>query len=133
MGDNPIDRLVTLGFSEYEAKTYMALLGNSPATGYQVSKASGVPRSMIYEVLGKLVARGAAMTLHSEGGNKYAPVAASEFLDQLQREHEILVSTLKDDLKSLGASPTHEHVWNIGGNENACTAVEVLGQLRKEA
>jgi sugar-specific transcriptional regulator TrmB len=131
MGDNPIERLVTLGFSEYEAKTYMALLGDSPATGYQISKASGVPRSMIYEVLGKLVARGAAMTLHSEGGNKYAPVAASEFLDQLQREHEILVSTLKDDLKSLGSSPTHEHVWNIGGNENVMAkAREMIDQSK---
>jgi HTH-type transcriptional regulator, sugar sensing transcriptional regulator len=131
MGGNPIERLMTLGFSEYEAKTYMALLGDSPATGYQISKSSGVPRSMIYEVLGKLVARGAAMTLHSEGGNKYAPVAASEFLDELQREHEMLVTTLKDDLKSLGEAPTHEHVWNIGGNENVMAkAREMIDQSR---
>lgn len=87
---------------------------------------------MIYEVLGKLVARGAAMTLHSEDGNKYAPVSAPEFLDQLQREHEMLVTTLKDDLKSLGSAPTHEHVWNIGGNENVMAkAREMLDQAKE--
>ena len=118
MAVDPLDRLMRLGFSEYEAKAYLALLRDSPATGYQISKASGVPRSMIYEVLGKLGARGAAMTLHSEGGNRYAAVPATEFLGQLEREHEMLVSSLKDDLKALSSAPTLEHVWSIGGNEN---------------
>ncbi len=132
MASTPMDRLVTLGFSEYEAKAYLALLGDSPTTGYQISKSSGVPRSMIYEVLGKLVARGAAMTLHSEGGNKYAPMAPAEFLDQLQREHERLVTSLKDDLRSVGSSPTHEHVWSIGGNANVMAkAKEVIDQAQK--
>ena len=57
MSTESVDRLVKIGFSEYEAKAYLALLGASPVTGYQLSKDSGVPRSMIHEVLGKLTAR----------------------------------------------------------------------------
>jgi sugar-specific transcriptional regulator TrmB len=131
MNSDPIDSLVKLGFSEYEAKAYVALLRESPVTGYQLSKTSGVPRSMIYEVLGKLTARGAAMTLRKGGATKYAPVPVEEFLDQLQREHEELTTSLKDDLATL-ASPTDlEYVWNIEGHENIMAkAREMIGQAK---
>jgi Cd2+/Zn2+-exporting ATPase len=105
-------------FSEYEAKAYVALLRESPVTGYQLSKLSGVPRSMIYEVVGKLSSRGAAMTLRVGGTNKYAPVAAADFLDQLGREHEELIASLKGGLTALATVPDLEYVWNIEGHEN---------------
>jgi len=131
MNNNPIDKLVEIGFSEYEAKAYVALLRESPATGYQLSKVSGVPRSMIYEVLGKLTARGAAMTLRKGNSTQYAPVPADEFLDELHREHKALTTSLKDDLASL-ASPTDlEYVWNIEGHENIIAkAIEMIGQAQ---
>lgn len=131
MSNNAIDKLVRIGFSEYEAKAYVALLRESPATGYQISKLSGVPRSMIYEVLGKLTARGAAMTLRKEGGTKYAPVPAKEFLDQIHREHEALVSSLKEDLTGLESTTDLEYVWNIEGPANIMTkAEEMIDQAR---
>jgi sugar-specific transcriptional regulator TrmB len=126
MNNDPIDRLVRLGFSEYEAKAYVALLRESPVTGYQLSKASGVPRSMIYEVLGKLTARGAAMTLHKEGSTKYAPVPAEEFLDQLLHEYEELVTSLKEDLVTLESVSDLEYVWNIEGHENIMAKAEEM-------
>ena len=88
MSQDPIDGLVKIGFSEYEAKAYVALLRENPITGYQLAKLSGVPRSMIYEVLSKLVLRGAAMILRKEGSTQgtqgtrtlYAPVPAGQFV-----------------------------------------------------
>jgi len=129
MNGDPIDKLVQIGFSEYEAKAYVALLRESPVTGYQLSKTSGVPRSMIYEVLGKLATRGAAMKLRKGNSTQYAPIPADEFLDQLQREHKELTDTLKDDLSTL-ASPTDlEYVWNIEGHENiVAKAIEMIDQ-----
>ena len=131
MNGEPIDKLIKLGFSEYEAKSYVALLRESPVTGYQLSKTSGVPRSMIYEVLGKLTARGAAMKLRKGDSTQYAPVPADEFLDQLQREHEKLTNALKSDLVTL-ASPTDlEYVWNIEGHENiVAKAIEMIDQSK---
>jgi len=131
MNNDPIGKLVKIGFSEYEAKAYIALLRGSPVTGYQLSKRSGVPRSMIYEVLGKLTARGAAMTLRKGDSTQYAPVPADEFLDYLRREHEVLTTSLKDDLATL-ASPTDlEYVWNIEGHENIMAkAREMIGQAK---
>ena len=131
MSEGPIDKLVRIGFSEYEAKAYVALLRESPVTGYQIAKLSGVPRSMIYEVLGKLVARGAAMTLRKEGSTQYAPVEATEFLDQLHREHEGLVASLKDDLVLLDSTSDLEYVWSIEGHENIMAkAEEMIDQAR---
>ncbi len=131
MSNDSIDKLVKIGFSEYEAKAYVALLRESPVTGYQLSKLSGVPRSMIYEVLGKLTTRGAAMTLRTGGSTKYAPVPAAEFLDQLHREHEELIVSLKDDLAALTSVPDLEYVWNIEGHENIMgKAREMIGRAR---
>ena len=131
MKTDPIDKLAKIGFSEYEAKAYVALLRESPVSGYQLSKLSGVPRSMIYEVLGKLTARGAAMTLHTGGGTKYAPVPANEFLDQLLHEQEGLIVSLKDDVAHLTAAPDLEYVWNIEGRANILAkAEEMIDQAR---
>jgi sugar-specific transcriptional regulator TrmB len=134
MDDDVMDKLVDLGFSEYEAKAYAALLRESPVTGYQLSKLSGVPRSMIYEVVGKLTARGAAMTLRTGGSTRYAPVPPAEFLDQLHREHEELIVSLKDDLTVFASAPDLEYVWNIEGHDNIMAkATEMIDQAKKRA
>jgi sugar-specific transcriptional regulator TrmB len=86
---------------------------------------------MIYEVLGKLTARGAAMTLRTGGATKYAPVPAIEFLDQLRREHEELTDSLKDDLAILTAAPNLEYVWHIEGHDNIMAkAMEMIDQAK---
>jgi sugar-specific transcriptional regulator TrmB len=126
MSNDPVTKLVEIGFSEYEAKAYLALLRESPVTGYHLSKLSGVPRSMIYEVLGKLTARGAAMTLRKGGSTQYAPVPAAEFLDQLLEEQEGLIVSLKDDLAHLTTAPDLDYVWNIEGHENILAKAEEM-------
>jgi Cd2+/Zn2+-exporting ATPase len=129
---DPVDGLIKIGFSEYEAKAYVALLRGSPVTGYQLSKLSGVPRSMIYEVLGKLTARGAAMTLREEGATKYAPIAADEMLDHLSREYQALLVSLRSDLANLASASDLEYVWNIEGDENiVAKAREMIGQAQR--
>jgi sugar-specific transcriptional regulator TrmB len=129
MSDSLIGNLVKIGFSEYEAKAYVALLRKSPVSGYELAKVSSVPRSMIYEVMGKLTARGAAMTLRTGGTTKYAPIPASEFLSQLQREQENLLVSLQDELSALSSLPDLDYVWNIEGHENVVAkALEMINQ-----
>lgn len=128
---DPFGKLVDLGFSEYEAKAYLALLQKSPVTGYELAKLSGVPRSMIYEVLGKLTARGAAIALRKDDAIKYAPIPAEEFLDQLRREHEEIITALKQDLAAFASAPNLEYVWNIEGRENIfARAEEMIAQAK---
>ncbi len=63
MTEKGIAVLEELGFSNYEAKAYLALLRDAPVTGYQLSKISGVPRSRIYETLEKLTRQGFVFSL----------------------------------------------------------------------
>ena len=50
--------LKNLLFTENEAKVYLSLLKNSPATSYAIAKNADVPRSKIYEVLDNMIKRG---------------------------------------------------------------------------
>jgi len=126
-----IEKLVKLGFSEYESKAYIALLKEHPATGYQVAKISGIPRSMIYEVLGKLVVRGAALMLPKFGSTQYAPVPAAELFTQLQRDHDELVSSAREDLMNVGENSDLEYVWNLEGEKHIIAkAVAMISQAQ---
>ncbi len=133
MPTDPIEKLVQIGFSEYEAKAYVAMLRKNPATGYEISKLSGVPRSMIYEVLGKLTARGAALTLRKEGSVSYTPVPAEDLLERHHREQEQLIAELKAELSALGSASELEYVWNIEGDENiVARAIEMIGDAQEQ-
>lgn len=121
-----VERLMKLGFSEYEAKAYVALLAESPVTGYKLSRLSGVPPSMIYEVVGKLVARGAAMTLRAGDTNKYAPVPATALLERFRREHGRLIASLKEDLATLVSDTELGYIWNIEGHSDIVAVAEKM-------
>ena len=69
--------LEDLGFSTYEARAYLALIKEKHATGYRISKTSGLPRSRVYEILERLTSKGYAATLPAEPV-EYAPVPIAE-------------------------------------------------------
>ncbi|MDR4442476.1 TrmB family transcriptional regulator, partial [Bacillus cereus] len=72
---------------QYECKAYIGRLKQSPVTGNEVSKQTGLPRSMIYEVLGKLMDKGAVHIVPSEPV-KYVPVAAKELMKRMRKDFE---------------------------------------------
>jgi sugar-specific transcriptional regulator TrmB len=78
-----VEALLTLGFSQYEARCYVGLLGPGPQTGYAVSKVTGVPQPKVYEALRKLASRGAARQLPGEPV-LFAATPPDEVLDGLR-------------------------------------------------
>ena len=80
MSDKALELLKQAGMSGYEAKAYTALLGaGEPLNGYEVAKLSGVPRSTVYETLGKLVARGAAFQVTEDDNVSYVPLPSDAY------------------------------------------------------
>ncbi len=124
--DDTVLRLTHLGLSEWEAKAYLALLRRSPVNGYQVSKESSVPRSMVYEVLAKLVSRGAVVRTHEADNALYAPVPPVELIERLQREHEELTESLKLDLGAVSHTDEEDYVWHLEGRANILARAEML-------
>ena len=53
-----VETLAGIGFTEYEAKAYIALIGLGNATAREVSEISGVPHGRIYSVLRSLADKG---------------------------------------------------------------------------
>ena len=85
-----IIQLSQFGFSKNESKAYLSLLAQNPATGYEISQRSGVPRSAIYDILKKMEHNGVV----SKIGNKpvqYIPISADQLSQNLtsQFEHNI--------------------------------------------
>lgn len=110
--------LQKLGFSQYECKAYIGLLKNSPVTGYEVSKRTGVPRSMIYEVLGKLLDKGAIYVVPSEPV-KYSPIPAKDLIQRLRKSFEETFDILEQQLPSIESERETDVIWNIRSHEQS--------------
>ncbi len=122
--------LKDLGFTEYEAKAYLALLKGSPATAYAVARDSGVPRSKVYGVLEGMVGRGVAFVSHGEPAG-YAPLPPRELVRARRREAEDVLSAAEEGLEGWAeredgtAGTGEERIWDIKGRR------EVLSRLRE--
>jgi sugar-specific transcriptional regulator TrmB len=111
--DALVPQLRDIGLSGYEAKAYLALLASdSPLNGYEVAKRSGVPRSTVYETLGKLTARGAAFETRSGQGTTYVALPADGLLrrvrDRVQESLGVLEEHLRSVAQPLGTSVTYQ-------------------------
>jgi predicted transcriptional regulator len=111
----PIEQLQQLGFSQYEAQAYVALLKRSPLTGYELAKVSGIPRPNIYPVVARLEERGAVVRLEEAGATQYAPVAADELMERLQSQLHSSLEAARSSLSQIGQVSEHEHIWNTRG------------------
>lgn len=122
--------LIQIGFTEYEAKVYLALLREHPATGYQLSKASGVPRSMVYEALKRLHGRGAALESMEGRATLYRPLPPDMLLDRHEREHRRLLADLRQGLEELYTATADNRIWSLSGRS---TALAYAAQLIRNA
>jgi HTH-type transcriptional regulator, sugar sensing transcriptional regulator len=127
------NQLMQIGFTEYEAKVYLALLRLHPATGYQLSKESGVPRSMVYETLSRLHQRGAVLESVEDRSTLYRPLAPQQLLDGYQSDHERLVKMLRLGLAELFEAPGDDLVWTLRGRSGTLTyAAQLISRAERE-
>jgi len=102
-------QLHALGIPGYEAKAYLALLQlGEPANGYEIAKASGVPRSAVYETLNKLVRRGIVFEIRGvEEQVQYVPLPGDSLVARLRRDFTETIDDLGPALtRATGPSNT---------------------------
>lgn len=105
-----VDDLMSLGYSEYEAKVYVGLIKNPEVSGYEASKHSGVPRSKVYEVLNSLVEKGAALEMSVDDRVLYRPLPYRVLVERHRREMHQRLSDLE---RKLGSVPEAEDEYNF--------------------
>ncbi len=106
-----------MGFSEYEARAYIALLAKNPVSAYEIAKSSGIPTSKIYEVLSRLSEKKVVSTLGEDGTKKYMPADPEEFIAGFRNGMEANLKALEEDLSQLSKGATISYIWNILDHE----------------
>ncbi len=125
--------LMAVGFTEYEAKVYLALLRESPASGYQLGKSAGIPRSMVYEALGRLHARGAILKSDEPRTTLYRPLPPDVLLNRYEQEHQHLIQSLRHNLQALYAAPDEDRFWSISGRGSVLAfVVQMIQEAQTE-
>lgn len=106
--------LKDLGFSQYEAACYMALVSEHPLNGSQLSKASGIARSRIYDVLRSLLSKGYVSEIHP---GQYVPLPSDELVKRLKKSFENTIENFEAQIKKASQKDSFEYVWTITGYE----------------
>ncbi len=122
--------LKELGFSQYEATCYMALVGTHPLNGSQLSKLSRIARSRIYDVLRNLLSKGYVIETHA---GQYAPLPADELIKRLKRGFENNIDSFENQVKKAGQKDSFEYVWTIVGYTKVIDkAIEMISEAKDE-
>ncbi len=123
-------RLKDLGFSQYEAACYMALVGNHPINGSQLSKISGIARSRIYDVLRSLISKGYVIEVQA---GQYAPLPSDELIRRLKRGFEKNIAVFENEIAKASQQEDFEYVWTLTGYNNVMEkARQMIGAAAKE-
>jgi HTH-type transcriptional regulator, sugar sensing transcriptional regulator len=110
-----VEQLQQLGFSQYEAQAYLALLKKNPVSGYELARDSGIPRPNVYPVLQKLEERGAVLRLDTPEGARYSPVPPDDLLGSLKQQYQKTLEAASGALCDLDAPQALEYVLNLRG------------------
>lgn len=129
--ENIIKLLRSFGLTGNESRTYITLLKHHPATGYELSTRSGIPRSAIYSVLSRLE----AMNLVNETGQKprrYEPLPPDTMVDYFAHRTERDLSQLQSELEALDIGTRNLEVWHLKGYDNVILkAREMIRQAQQ--
>lgn len=108
--------LQQLGFTDYEAKAYLALLSRSaPSTSYEISKFAGIPRANAYSVLESLAGKRAVRPV-SKSPLRYMPMEPDVLLGRIVEETKQQCRELSGKLTSLRSDEAaDDYVWPITG------------------
>jgi sugar-specific transcriptional regulator TrmB len=111
-----IDLMQNLGFGQYEAQVYLALLQQAHVTGYELARLSGVPASKIYAILNRLITKEVVLAIDSEP-RKYVPVPPQDVLSRMKGDYLFAVHNLQDTLQQLYVQDQADsnYIWNITG------------------
>jgi sugar-specific transcriptional regulator TrmB len=131
--------LQEFGLTDYEIRSYTSLLEIGPATASELSEASDVPYSKIYEILGSLEKKGWVEMEHGRP-SKYYPkppsvameIARSQMETTLKTNEALILGELQPIYEKKGVRERPD-IWIVRGNLNVLARIrETLEHVQKE-
>jgi sugar-specific transcriptional regulator TrmB len=95
-----VDKLVALGFSQYEARTYVGLAGQPAMTGYALSNATQVPQPKVYETLRRLEEKRAVVKI-SDHPTRFVAIEPAQLLEQLEERFRVQLEDARQGLSEI--------------------------------
>lgn len=120
-----------LGFTEYEARAYVALIEGGELNGYALAKATGIPRANIYAVADKLVQRGAARRAENNAGVVFVAVAPKRFLRSIEVNQRQVLRVAQNALARLSKRNSPAVVLNLRDDEILVSARQLIDDSKK--
>jgi sugar-specific transcriptional regulator TrmB len=99
-----VQRLIELGFSQYEAQAYVGLLGREPLTGYALANVTGIPQPKVYETLRRLTGRGVVAAMEGEPA-RFVAVPADQLLADLEGSFRARLAGAQRELADVTQAP----------------------------
>lgn len=118
MVDNISELLRSFGFSDYEARTYTALVRTSPSTAYEVAHRAGVPTSKVYEVLARLTDRGLVLEVGEEKKRLYIPLDPEEMIRRQKLDLGGKLENLSAGFDQLRRGTSVSTLWTLRSRED---------------
>jgi sugar-specific transcriptional regulator TrmB len=130
--EDSLRHLQKLGFTDYEARAYVALLRDYPATRYQLSQNASIPDSKIYEVVRRLQDKGVITGLQGRPP-RFVPLDPEQLVAQLERRTDESLEYLRSSFPRIADEPAVQRIWNVEGYDAIISqAKELLDSARKE-
>lgn len=107
------DLLQDIGFTKYEARAYIALWGAADCNGYEVAKASGIPRANVYPVLERLASRHAIRRMETRRGTRYVANPPDRLFDRLGDGYQSSLDRARNAFRHLAAETPDVAVINL--------------------
>lgn len=123
---NIVSLLEKLGFSTYEAKSYLALLKENPSSAYQIAKQAAIPSSKIYGVLEKLKREALVIEFQEKGKKSYQALSADQLIKNLRQNYNSILDKLAELLPKWEEKAALSAIWNLDQEK---TVIEKLKQM----
>lgn len=115
MGNENYKFLLEIGFTLNEAKVYLTLLQNRYLNGYEISKLSNVSRSLVYNVIDRLVAKGFVLKSESQI-NYYCALPYDKVIEKIRNDNINKLNVAREKLKNYSRIENEsEYIFNIKG------------------
>ena len=95
-----IQKLIGYGFTEYQARVYLALLELGTTAATPIPALSKVPRSRVYSILQQLNEKGLTQIL-PERPLRYQPVPLATYLHEIAQEQKRSAERLEESLETV--------------------------------
>jgi HTH-type transcriptional regulator, sugar sensing transcriptional regulator len=123
--------LRALGLGQHEALVYVHLLQHPLSTGYEVAKATGIPRANVYSVLESLAERSMVQASASPPA-RYVAAPPDQVVGRIRRQSERLCAVATRELGALQTPSTVSLFWTLNGRERILDqAISMLEAARE--